>query len=82
MLKSLVPKFCYNLPVCLTLAGTRHFVILDGTGGGEGCDPPPFAFPKYVSVVELSEEDHRTAIGEYSRLVVCFLTLGLSLAQF
>ena len=61
----------------LTLAGTRHFAILDGSRGG-GCDPPGVS---KLSVVELSRKDWQIALDEYSRLVVRFLTLGQNLTQ-
>ena len=62
----------------LTLAGTRHFPILDGSRGGGGCDPPGVS---KLSVVELSGKDWQIALDEYSRLVVRFLTLGQNLTQ-
>ena len=60
----------------LTLAGTRHFAILDGSRGGG--DPPGVS---KLSVVELSGKDWQIALDEYSRLVVRFLTLGQNLTQ-
>ena len=62
----------------LTLAGTRHFAILDGT---RGVGATPSLCVSKVSIVELSEKKHRIALEEYSRLVVRFLTLGQNLTQ-
>ena len=54
----------------LTLAGPRHFAILDGTRG-VGATPASLGVSK-LSVVELSGKDRRIALDEYSRLVVRF----------
>ena len=56
----------------LTLVGTRHFAILDGTMGGGAT---PVGVSK-LSVAEVSEKDRRIALDEYLRLVVRFFTLG------
>ena len=53
----------------LTLAGTRHVAILDGTGGGIGATPLGVS---KVSVVEPGGKDQRIALDEYSRLAVRF----------
>ena len=64
-------QICFRIPkmrLLLTLAGTRHFAIPDGTRG----DANPLGVSK-VSVVGLSGKYQRIALDEYSRLVVRFL---------
>ena len=55
----------------LTLAGTDHFAILDGMGGGGR----PLCVSK-LSVVSVAEKKNRIALDEYSRMAVPFLILG------
>ena len=60
----------------LTLTGTRHFTILNGTRGGRG---DPSLRVTILIVVKIRRKDQRIAIDEYSRSVVHFLTLGQNL---
>ena len=57
----------------LTLAGTRHFAILHGTGGGGGCDPPRDWF---LSDLELRFKNQRVACHEKKPLTPEFKVLG------
>ena len=60
----------------LTPAGTRHFVILDGTRGwGRSATLPRLRVSK-PSLVKLSGKHRRIALDEYWRLVVRVLVLG------
>ena len=40
--KRVMSRLCFvSAYIPLTLAGTRHFAVLDGTRGGGGANPPP-----------------------------------------
>ena len=64
----------------LTLAGTRHFAILDGTTGVNGATPLPLGVSN-VSIEELSGKNQWITLDEYSLLVVRFLTVRQNLTQ-
>ena len=58
----------------LTLAGTRHFAILHGTGGGGGVRPPPRVW--LLSELELRLKNQRVACHETKPLTPLFKVLG------
>ena len=61
----------------LTLAGTRHFAILHGTGG---CDPPPLR-DWLLSELELRLKNQRVACHETKPLTSEFKVLGQSVTS-
>ena len=69
-----IPVIVVVLMQMFTVAGTRHFVILDGRRGGGRCWCAPLGVSK-LSIVELSGRNWRIAFGEYSRLEVRFIPL-------
>ena len=56
----------------------RAFLITRTVGGGVDTTPPAVS---KLRVVELRGKDQWLGLDEYSRLLVCFLTLGQYLTQ-